>query len=152
MKRIAVFTIAFVLITSSAFAMTAEDLAWYHNQNIDSISNLKAGQGSYDNYDFYICSVTDNIQIAYKIDKPTLVGGCLCFDESEIIEFIAQSMIICKTIGNENDLDRYYSVILRQFMKARNNEQTKMEDAGSLYINVSKDEYFYQLIASTKVF
>ena len=151
MKKIVYVFIALMMIISSASAMTAEDLAWYHNQKCESFGAMKIVFCETNENGWLFSQATDHILVGYKIDDATLIGGCTCDNESELIEFLAQCVTVCTVIGNY-DTDTYSGMILRQFLQTRNGIATSMETAGDLFISVSASNGLYEMTAVTKGF
>ena len=151
MKRLIIITLAMVLFASSAAALTADDLVWYHNQNCGRFGAKEAGPGELDSGGMMFCQVTDYILVGYKVDAPTLVGCCTCDNEAELIEFLAQCVTVCAVIGN-SESDVYNGVILRQFLQARTGAETSFENAGDLSIMIFKSGDLYQMTAFTRGF
>ena len=149
MKRIILFTLALILITSQAFALTENDLASYHNQVRGRFGAAEIRPDDMSESGWLFCSVTGMLFVAYKIDSPTLAGGCSCENESETIEFLAQCATVCIVIGNPSNSDQYSAVILRQFLQARNGQENKAESAGDLYIRITKSGNSYRMTAFT---
>ena len=151
MKRFTAVVLFLALLLSSASAMTADDLALYHNLHCADFGAATAAPGEINERGWLYCAVTDGLYICYQIDAPTMCGGCYCLDEPDIPEFLAQCVTICYVIGKQEEMARYYSVILKQFIQARKGEETEQEDAGGLYINIRKSDFFI-MTATTKGF
>ena len=149
MKRIILFTLALILITSSAFALTENDLALYHNQVRGTFGAAEIHPDDMTETGWLFCPVAGHIFVAYKIDSPRLVCGCSCQNESEAVEFFAQCETACIMIGNQSNSDQYSAVILRQFLRVRNGQENEVELAGDLYIRITKSGDSYRMTAFT---
>ena len=149
MKKIVYIFIAFMMIISSASAMTVNDLVWYHNQKCESFDALKITPDETSINGWLFCQATSHILVGYKIDEAMLIGGCTCDIDYELIQFLAQCVTVCTVIGNSN-VDNYSGVILRQFLQVKTGTNTSMESAGDLLINVSESDGCYKMTAVTK--
>ena len=152
MKRMICFMLC-LIIPAAAYALSDLDImVESHNQIRAQFGAKELQPEEQDENGWVFCNVTDYILVAYKIDEPTMIGGVTCDNESELPEFLAQCATVCYCIGNPGEYDKYYGVILRQFLQTRAGIQTQMESAGNLYISVYKSGDMYEMVASSRVF
>ena len=133
-----------LLIPFSAFADVIEE---YNLHTVNTGAKELTGipeKNERDGKIIHLYTVTDNIkvQITY-IDNEARVFSCICFDESETAEFLAQSANCVIQIGGYESMFLCYADILDMFLQARAGHETENRKTDNLVYILEKTSFGY---------
>ena len=143
MKRIVCIIIC-LLVPLSAFADIVEE---YNLHTVNTGAKELTGTPEKEERDgkiVHLYTVTDNIkvQITFVENEPR-VFSCLCFDESEASEFLAQCANCVIQIGGYGSMFSCYADVLDMFLQARAGNKTENRKTDNLVYILEKASFGY---------
>ena len=146
MKRIIIFTFALILLTGSAIASDIDVMVEGHNLNrvicgAAELKNPELEKGS------YTYKATENVHVIFTIrDDLANSCSCVCLDEADAAEFLAQCVTICYNYGGTEAGTQCYDPILFSFMQARAGIETDKVILPGIMFRIYKESFGYAFV------
>ena len=146
MKRIIIFTFALILLTGSAIASDIDVMVEGHNLNrvicgAAELKNPEIEKGS------YTYKATENVHVIFTIrDDLANSCSCVCLDEADAAEFLAQCVTICYNYGGTEAGTQCYDPILFSFMQARAGIETDKVILPGIMFRIYKESFGYAFV------
>lgn len=146
MKRIIIFTFALILLTGSAIASDIDVMVEGHNLNrvicgAAELKNPEIEKGS------YTYKATENVHVIFTVrDDLANSCSCVCLDEADAAEFLAQCVTICYNYGGTEAGTQCYDPILFSFMQARAGMETDKVILPGIMFRIYKESFGYAFV------
>ena len=146
MKRTIIFTVMLVLLASSACASDLDIMVEGHNMNrvicgAAELKNPEVEKGS------YTYKATENVHVIFTVrDDLANSCSCVCLDEADAAEFLAQCVTICYNYGGTEAGTRCYDPILFSFMQARAGMETDKVILPGIMFRIYKESFGYAFV------
>ena len=154
MKRFICVLLILCLVPLWAFCVSDSDaMIETHNiycgfcgaSKIDSSAKVRTTDEATE-YAYYI---TDKVVVEYHVKNGEVFRmACVCLDESEIGEFLAQCVTICYVLGGVSSGTVCYDGVLYRYLLARAGNEPEIDPSiPGLLIDLSKQTFGYLFIA-----
>ena len=146
MKRIIIFTFALILLTGSAIASDIDVMLEGHNLNrvicgAAELKNPEIEKGS------YTYKATENVHVIFTVrDDLANSCSCVCLDEADAAEFLAQCVTICYNYGGTEAGTQCYDPILFSFMQARAGSEPEKVILPGIMFRLYKESFGYAFV------
>ena len=146
MKRTIIFTVMLVLLASSACASDLDIMVEGHNLNrvICGAAELKKPEVEKGSYTY---KATKNVHVIFTVrDDLANSCSCVCLDEADAAEFLAQCVTICYNYGGTEAGTQCYDPILFSFMQARAGMETDKVILPEIMFRIYKESFGYAFV------
>ena len=146
MKRTIIFTVMMVLLASSACASDLDIMVEGHNLNrvicgAAELKNPEVEKGS------YTYKATENVHVIFTVRNDLANScSCVCLDEADAAEFLAQCVTICYNYGGTEAGTQCYDPILFSFMQARAGMETDKVILPGIMFRIYKESFGYAFV------
>ena len=146
MKRTIIFTVMLVLLASSACASDLDIMVEGHNLNrvicgAAELKNPEVEKGS------YTYKATENVHVIFTVrDDLANSCSCVCLDEADAAEFLAQCVTICYNYGGTEAGTQCYDPILFSFMQARAGSEPEKVILPGIMFRLYKESFGYAFV------
>ena len=146
MKRTIIFTVMLLLLTSSACASDLDIMVEGHNLNrvicgAAELKNPEVEKGS------YTYKATENVHVIFTVrDDLANSCSCVCLDEADTAEFLAQCVTICYNYGGTEAGTQCYDPILFSFMQARAGSEPEKVVLPGIMFRLYKESFGYAFV------
>ena len=146
MKRIIIFTFALIFLTGSAIASDIDVMLEGHNLNrvicgAAELKNPEVEKGS------YTYKATENVHVIFTVrDDLANSCSCVCLDEADAAEFLAQCVTICYNYGGTEAGTQCYDPILFSFMQARAGSEPEKVILPGIMFRLYKESFGYAFV------
>ena len=146
MKRTIIFTVMLVLLASSACASDLDIMVEGHNLKrvicgAAELKNPEVEKGS------YTYKATENVHVIFTVrDDLANSCSCVCLDEADAAEFLAQCVTICYNYGGTEAGTQCYDPILFSFMQARAGIETDKVILPGIMFRIYKESFGYAFV------
>ena len=146
MKRTIIFTVMLVLLASSACASDLDIMVEGHNLNrvicgAAELKNPEVEKGSYTH------KATENVHVIFTVREDLANScSCVCLNEADASEFLAQCVTICYNYGGTEAGTQCYDPILFSFMQARAGIETDKVILPGIMFRIYKESFGYAFV------
>ena len=146
MKRI-ICLILCLILPAAAFAISDLDIMIEgHNVNrfICNAAEIKNPEIKSDSYTF---KATENVHVIFRVKNDAVSScSCVCLNENDAAEFLAQCVTICYNFGGIEAGTECYDSILYSFMQARAGNDTDKVMLPGIVFHLYKESFGYAFV------